>query len=121
MPRVAVGRENRDFVAPILQPHGGVDDEAFGAADAQVRVEKDDVFARGHAWKVGGCMCDGRLRRRDGFARDRAEKFRKKRGEFRGTESNLSRRLYYSHSGRAGRGELRETMSRSMSKPEMTV
>lgn len=60
MRRVAVGRENRDFVAPVLQPHGGVDDEALGAADAQVWVEKDDVFARGHAWKVGGwCVVAG--------------------------------------------------------------
>lgn len=67
MRRVAVGRENRDFVAPVLQPHGGVDDEALGAADAQVWVEKDDVFARGHAWKVGGMVCGGRLRRRDGL------------------------------------------------------
>lgn len=34
--------EDDDAVATLLQADGGVDDEALGAADAEVRVEEDD-------------------------------------------------------------------------------
>jgi len=44
MGRVAVRGEDGDGVAPVLEADGGVDDEAFGAADAEVGVEEDDVF-----------------------------------------------------------------------------
>ena len=46
MPRVAVAGEDRHFVAEILKADGGVDDEAFGAADAEIWVEEDDVVRR---------------------------------------------------------------------------
>lgn len=42
--RIAVRGEDGDGVAKVLQTDGGVDDEAFGAADAEVGVEEDDVF-----------------------------------------------------------------------------
>lgn len=37
--------EDDDAVAAPLQADGGVDDEALGAADAEVRVEEDDCAA----------------------------------------------------------------------------
>lgn len=44
---VAVGGEDCDFVAEVLQAYCGVDDEALGAADAEVGVEEDDVLGFG--------------------------------------------------------------------------
>ena len=38
--------EDGDRVPERLQAHGRVDDEALGAADAQVWVQEDDVLAR---------------------------------------------------------------------------
>lgn len=43
--RVAVAREDDDSVAALLQANGGVHDQALGAADAQIRVQKDDRLA----------------------------------------------------------------------------
>lgn len=43
---VAVRRVDGDLVPAVLQPHGGVDDEPLCAADAQVRMEEDDVLHR---------------------------------------------------------------------------
>jgi hypothetical protein len=40
---ITVGSKDRDFVATILQADGGVDDEALGSANAQIRVEEDYV------------------------------------------------------------------------------
>ncbi|KAL9032097.1 MAG: hypothetical protein Q9214_008111, partial [Letrouitia sp. 1 TL-2023] len=42
--RVPVGGEDDDGVAEGLEREGGVEDEALGAADAEVRVEEDDAF-----------------------------------------------------------------------------
>lgn len=42
--RVPVGGEDGDRVAEGLEREGGVEDEALGAADAEVRVEEDDAF-----------------------------------------------------------------------------
>jgi len=47
-----MAREDDDFVAPALEPDGGVYDESFGAANAQVRMQEDD------------CLLAGILRRR---------------------------------------------------------
>lgn len=44
MAGVAMGREDRDFVAALLQSDGGVDDEPLGATDAEVGVEEDDAL-----------------------------------------------------------------------------
>lgn len=41
--RVPVGGEDGDGVAEGLEGEGGVEDEALGAADAEVRVEEDDA------------------------------------------------------------------------------
>ena len=41
---VAVGGEDGHPVTASLQSDGGVDDEAFGPADAQVGMEEDDVL-----------------------------------------------------------------------------
>lgn len=43
--RVAVAREDDDSVAALLQANGSVHDQALGAADAQIRVQKDDRLA----------------------------------------------------------------------------
>ena len=48
MRRVAVRGEDRDAVAEVLQTDRGVDDEALGAADAEVGVEEYDTLAVGH-------------------------------------------------------------------------
>jgi hypothetical protein len=42
--RVAVAREDGHPVPAALEPDGSVDDQSLGAADAQVRVEKDEVL-----------------------------------------------------------------------------
>lgn len=42
MAHVPVGGVDDDFVAEILQPDGGVDDEALGATNAEVGMEEDD-------------------------------------------------------------------------------
>lgn len=45
-------REDGDPVAQALQADGGVDDEPFGAADAEVGVDEYDVaFGRGGGWR----------------------------------------------------------------------
>jgi len=41
---VAVGGEDCDFVAEVLETDCCVDDEAFCAANAEVGVEEDDVL-----------------------------------------------------------------------------
>lgn len=48
MARIAVRGEDGDLVAERLQPDGGIDDEAFSAANAKVGVEEDDVLLRRH-------------------------------------------------------------------------
>jgi hypothetical protein len=40
---VAVRREDGDFVASILEANSGINHQAFGTTDAQIRVEEDDV------------------------------------------------------------------------------
>lgn len=51
---VAVGGEDGDLVAEVLQADGGVDDETLSAANAQVRVEEDDAPAlEGHFLEGG--------------------------------------------------------------------
>ena len=42
MVRVAVVGEDDDAVAAFLEANGGINDQALGAANAQVRVEEDD-------------------------------------------------------------------------------
>jgi hypothetical protein len=59
---VAVVGEDDDAVAALLQAHGGVDDEAFGAADAQVRVEEDEG-ALGAAVGIAAGAVGGGVRR----------------------------------------------------------
>lgn len=44
--RVAVAGEDDDFVPPILQTNSGVDDQAFGSANAQVGMQEDYGLAR---------------------------------------------------------------------------
>ena len=44
MPRIAVVGVDDDFVPKGLQADGGVDDEALGAADAEVWVDEDYGF-----------------------------------------------------------------------------
>lgn len=54
---VPVGGKDCDCVAVGLEREGGVEEEAFGAADAEVGVEEDDVafwFGGGRGWRVGG-------------------------------------------------------------------
>ena len=63
--RVAVGGEDRDAVAELLEADGGVEDEALGAADAEVWVEEYDALALGH---YGGCVW-GRIGRTVGSFR----------------------------------------------------
>lgn len=41
---VAVGSEDGDFVASVLQSHGSVNDESLGSAYAKVWVEEDNVL-----------------------------------------------------------------------------
>jgi hypothetical protein len=49
MAGIAMRCEDGDLVATVLQPNGGIDDQSFGPADAQVRVEEDDMLLRvGH-------------------------------------------------------------------------
>ena len=40
---IAVAGQDGDFVTSILETDGGVDDETLSTADAQVRVDEDDV------------------------------------------------------------------------------
>lgn len=57
MARVAVGGVDGDFVAAGLEGEGDVDDEAFCAADAEVRV--DYCYVGGLAWHfvvLKGCF-----------------------------------------------------------------
>lgn len=57
---VAVRREDRHPVPQGLQPDGGVDDEALRAADAEVRVEEDDISGRlFHRLLHHSCMVRG--------------------------------------------------------------
>lgn len=44
---IAVGGEDGDFVAEVLEADCCVDDEAFSAADAEVGVEEDYVLGFG--------------------------------------------------------------------------
>lgn len=44
MLRVAVRCEDGDLVPAILEADCGIDDQALRPANAQVRVEEDDVF-----------------------------------------------------------------------------
>lgn len=44
MAGVAVGCEDGDFVAAVLQPDGGVNHQALSAADAEIWMKKDDVL-----------------------------------------------------------------------------
>ena len=37
-------REDGDFVAACLETDGGVNDQSFSTANAQVRVEEDDTL-----------------------------------------------------------------------------
>lgn len=37
----------------LLQPNGGIDDQPFRAADAEIRVEEDDVVQPGRGWGSG--------------------------------------------------------------------
>lgn len=53
MARIAVRGEDGDPVAERLQTNGGIDDEAFGAADAKVGVEEDDILLRRHLLRLG--------------------------------------------------------------------
>ena len=39
--RIAMAREDGDFVSAVLQTHRSVDDETFCASDAEVGVEED--------------------------------------------------------------------------------
>ena len=59
---VAVGGEDCDGVAEGLEGEGCVEDEAFGAADAEVGVEEYYAFGEGHGYWIflGGCpSCPG--------------------------------------------------------------
>ena len=59
--------EDGDFVAAQLEGDGGVDDEAFCAADAEVWVEEDDGLGRGVGGHGGGgCGGHGGLGGRNG-------------------------------------------------------
>ena len=51
MGRVTVRGEDGDFVVQPLEAHGGVDDKTFGASDAKVWVEEDNVL------RVGRHVC----------------------------------------------------------------
>ncbi len=44
MRRVAMGCEDGDGVAEILEADGGVDDKAFGATDAEIWMKEHDVL-----------------------------------------------------------------------------
>lgn len=54
--RVAVGGEDCDFVAKILQAYGCVYYEAFCAADPKVGVEEDYVLGFGFGGHCGGLL-----------------------------------------------------------------
>ncbi len=41
MPWIAMARKDNNAMAPFLKSHGRVDHEPLGAANTQVRVEKD--------------------------------------------------------------------------------
>lgn len=49
---VAVVGEDDDSVAALLEADGGIDDETFSAADAEVGMEEDDGG-------LGVCLCGG--------------------------------------------------------------
>ena len=44
VPRIAMRREDGDFVAARLKTDSGIDDQSFSTANAQVRVEEDDTL-----------------------------------------------------------------------------
>jgi len=46
MAGIAMRREDGDLVAAILQPDGGINYQSLGPADAQVRMEEDNVLLR---------------------------------------------------------------------------
>ena len=59
-----MARKHRDRITPVLQADRGVDDQAFGAADAEVRVEEDDALAGrggGGGGGEGGMVCGAGL------------------------------------------------------------
>lgn len=41
---VAVAREDDDFVAAVLQPYSGIDNQPFSSSNPQVGVEERDCF-----------------------------------------------------------------------------
>ena len=45
---ITMGRVNRDFVAKVLEANRCIDDQAFGAANAQIGMKKDDALCVGH-------------------------------------------------------------------------
>lgn len=47
MIRIAVGCEDGDLVTYILQANSCIDHKAFGAANAEIGMEEDDVLAMG--------------------------------------------------------------------------
>jgi hypothetical protein len=46
MLRVTMRRENRYPMSEILKANSGIDDETFSTANAEVRVDEDDVSLR---------------------------------------------------------------------------
>lgn len=54
-----MAREDDNFVAPVLQADGGVDDKTLRAADAQIRVQEDDRLLFCHLLGHGDDFCVG--------------------------------------------------------------
>jgi hypothetical protein len=54
MLRIAVTREDGHVVTAILQADRGIDDEPFGAADAEIRVEEDHPLYGYYLWFCHG-------------------------------------------------------------------
>jgi hypothetical protein len=48
MPRIAVRREDGDFMATRLETDGGIDDQSLSTANTQVRVEENDTLLLCH-------------------------------------------------------------------------
>jgi len=44
VPRIAMRREDGDFVAARLETNSGINHQSLSTADAQVRVEEDDTL-----------------------------------------------------------------------------
>ena len=58
MVRIAVGSKDGNLVSTVLQSHSSVNDESLGSANAQIRVEEDNVLLLLHPEVVLlTCLC----------------------------------------------------------------